>query len=83
MSLADERLKENLRQILNEGVWDKGLPVRPRWQDGEMAHTIKCFGLVNRYDLGREFPIITLRQTYFKKAIDELFWIWQKKIQSS
>jgi thymidylate synthase len=79
MSLADERLKENLRQILNEGVWDKGLEVRPRWQDGEPAHTIKCFGLVNRYDLGREFPIITLRQTYFKKAIDELFWIWQKK----
>ena len=50
MSLADERLKENLRQILNEGVWDKGLEVRPRWQDGEPAHTIKCFGLVNRYD---------------------------------
>ena len=79
MSFADERLKENLRQILNEGVWDRGLEVRPRWQDGKPAHTIKCFGLVNRYDLGREFPIITLRQTYFKKAIDELFWIWQKK----
>ena len=79
MSFADERLKENLRQILNEGVWDRGLEVRPRWQDGEPAHTIKCFGLVNRYDLGQEFPIITLRQTYFKKAIDELFWIWQKK----
>ena len=79
MSFADECLKENLRQILNEGVWDRGLEVRPRWQDGKMAHTIKCFGLVNRYDLGHEFPIITLRQTYFKKAIDELFWIWQKK----
>lgn len=79
MSFADERLKENLRQILNEGVWDRGLEVRPRWQDGKPAHTIKCFGLVNRYDLGQEFPIITLRQTYFKKAIDELFWIWQKK----
>jgi thymidylate synthase len=53
--------------------------VRPHWPDGTPAHTIKKFGVVNRYDLSKEFPIVTIRRTYWKSAIDELLWIWQKK----
>lgn len=79
MSFADKVLKENLREILENGVWDKGYEVRPRWSDGSPAYTKKCFALCNRYDLKKEFPIITLRKTNFTNAIDELFWIWQKK----
>ncbi|MDD6483970.1 MAG: thymidylate synthase [Clostridiales bacterium] len=79
MSRADELFIQNCRQILKEGVSDKGLDVRPRWEDGEKAHTIKCFGIVNRYDLSKEFPILTIRRTYLKSAVDELLWIWQKK----
>ena len=58
---------------------DDDLTVRPHWDDGTPAHTIKKFGLVNRYDLQKEFPILTLRRTYLKSAVDELLWIWQKK----
>ena len=79
MSRADEILKDNLKMILENGVWDKGYDVRPRWQDGSKAYTKKCFAICNRYNLAEEFPIITLRKTYFQNAIDELFWIWQKK----
>ena len=57
----------------------ENLKVRPRWEDGSEAHTIKLFGLTNRYDLSSEFPILTIRRTYLKNAIDELLWIWQKK----
>ena len=53
--------------------------MRARWEDGAPAHTIKKFGIVNRYDLKREFPILTIRRTYFKTCIDELLWIWQQK----
>ena len=53
--------------------------VRPRWEDGESAHTVKRFGLVNRYDLRREFPVQTIRKMAFRSAVDELLWIWQKK----
>jgi len=79
MSYADEVFLQNCREILSRGVWDTDLPVRPRWEDGTPAHTVKCFGLVNRYDLRREFPILTVRRQYLKSAIDELLWIWQKK----
>ena len=58
--------------------WDTDYDVRPVWEDGTPAHTIKRFGIVNRYDLTREFPVITLRRTAFKSAVDELLWIWQK-----
>ena len=58
---------------------DSDREVRPRWEDGTPAHTIKKFGIVNRYDLSKEFPILTLRRTYLKSAVDELLWIWQKK----
>ncbi len=79
MSRADEIFKDNCRDILTNGYDDKDSEVRPRWQDGSPAHTIKKFGLVNRYDLAAEFPILTLRPINFKAAVDELFWIWQKK----
>ncbi len=79
MSCADQIFMENCRDILQNGVWDTDQEVRPRWEDGTPAHTIKKFGLVNRYDLQKEFPILTLRRTYFKTCIDELLWIWQQK----
>ena len=79
MSYADQVFRANCLDILQNGVRDDDLTVRPHWADGTPAHTIKKFGLVNRYDLQREFPILTLRRTYLKSAVDELLWIWQKK----
>jgi thymidylate synthase len=79
MSRADSIFISNCRDILSNGVWDTNLEVRPKWSDGSPAHTIKKFGIVNRYDLSKEFPILTLRRTYWKSALDELLWIWQKK----
>ena len=79
MSRADDILVQNLKDILDSGVSDEGLDVRPRWADGTPAHTIKKFCIVNRYDLSEEFPIITVRRSYLKSAVDELLWIWQKK----
>ena len=79
MSRADEIFIQNCRDILDHGVWDTELDVRPRWEDGTPAHTVKKFGIVNRYNLQEEFPILTLRRTYWKTAVDELLWIWQKK----
>ncbi len=79
MSIADKIFIQTCREIIDHGVSDEGLDVRPHWEDGTPAHTIKRFCIVNRYDLSKEFPIITLRRTAFKSAIDELLWIWQKK----
>lgn len=79
MSKADEIFIQNCKDILSNGCWDTDLAVRPRWEDGTSAHTVKKFGIVNRYDLSEEFPILTIRRTYWKSAIDELLWIWQKK----
>ena len=79
MSYADQVFRANCLDILQNGVRDDDLTVRPHWEDGTPAHTIKKFGLVNRYDLQKEFPILTLRRTYLKSAVDELLWIWQKK----
>lgn len=79
MSYADKIFIKNCKQILKHGVWDTDGNVRPVWKDGAAAHTIKSFCIVNRYDLSKEFPIITIRETFFKKCIDELLWIWQKK----
>ena len=79
MSYADRIFRQNCEDILQNGVWDTDCEVRPRWEDGVPAHTIKKFGIVNRYDLRSEFPILTLRRTYWKTAVDELLWIWQKK----
>ena len=79
MSRADRLYIETCRRILTDGVSDEGLPVRPHWPDGTPAHTKRLFGVVNRYDLREEFPIMTLRRTYFRSCVDELLWIWQKK----
>lgn len=79
MSKADEIFISNCRDILENGTWDTDREVRPRWDDGAPAHTIKKFGIVNRYDLSEEFPLLTLRRTFLKSAVDELLWIWQAK----
>ena len=79
MSIADKIYIDTVKDILQNGFRDDDLEVRPRWEDGTPAHTIKKFGVVNRYDLKKEFPVMTLRRTYYKSAIDELLWIWQKK----
>lgn len=79
MSYADEIFIKNCREILENGVTDESLKVRPKWEDGTSAYTKSVFGIVNRYDLSKEFPILTLRRTYWKSALDELLWIWQKK----
>ena len=79
MSRADQIFIQNCKEILEHGVWDTEYPVRPHWEDGTPAHTVKRFGIINRYDLQKEFPILTLRRTYWKSAVDELLWIWQKK----
>ncbi|MGN0808082.1 MAG: thymidylate synthase [Candidatus Coproplasma sp.] len=79
MSLADKIFVDNMNDIIENGVWDTKLEVRPKWSDGTPAHTVKKFGIVNRYDLSKEFPILTIRKTFFKSAVDELLWIWQKK----
>lgn len=79
MSYADERFIQNCRDILEQGVWDTDQPVRPRWEDGTPAHTIKKFGMINRYHLEEEFPVQTIRKMFYKNALDEILWIWQKK----
>ena len=80
MSRADEIFIQNCRDILTNGVWDTDQAVRPKWEDdGSPAHTVKKFGIVNRYNLQEEFPILTIRRTYWKTALKELLWIWQKK----
>ena len=79
MSYADQVFISMCEDILENGTSTEGEKVSPHWPDGESAYTIKQFGVVNRYDLSKEFPAITLRKTYVKSAIDELLWIWQKK----
>lgn len=79
MSYADKVFIDMCRDILDNGCSTEGEKVRPHWEDGTSAYTVKKFGVVNRYDLSKEFPIITLRKTALKSATDELLWIWQKK----
>ena len=79
MSKADKLFVNMCRDILDNGYSSEGQEVRPRWEDGAPAHTIKQFGVVNRYDLQEEFPALTLRPTAVKTAVDEMLWIWQKK----
>lgn len=79
MSKADVIFKDMCRNILDNGFSSEGQIVRPKWEDGTPAHTIKQFGIVNRYDLSEEFPALTLRPTAMKSALDEILWIWQKK----
>ncbi len=79
MSKADVIFIENCKDIIKNGFSDKDMPVRPKWLDGTPAHTVKKFGVVNRYNLAEEFPILTVRKINFRAAVDELLWIWQKK----
>ena len=79
MSYADRVFVAMCRDILDNGTDTKGEKVRPKWEDGSDAYTIKKFGVVNRYDLRKEFPALTLRKTGFEKCVDEVLWIWQKK----
>ncbi len=79
MSYVDKVFQANCKEILEKGFSDEHMEVRPRWEDGVPAHTIKCFGIVNRYNLAEEFPILTIRKINFKALVDELLWIWQKK----
>ena len=79
MSYADKIFIDMCQDIIENGVSTEGEKVRPHWEDGTSAYTIKRFGVVNRYDLRKEFPALTLRRTGLKSAFDELLWIWQKK----
>jgi thymidylate synthase len=79
LSYADKVFISNCEDILQNGFWDTSADVRPRWQDGSPAHAIKKFGVINRYDLSAEFPILTVRTTALRLAIGEILWIWQKK----
>ena len=79
MSKADVLFVNMCRDIIENGYSSEGQQVRPRWEDGTPAHTIKRFGIVNRYDLAEEFPALTLRPTAIKSAVDEVLWIWQRK----
>ncbi len=79
MSVADRIFIDMCKDILENGTSTEGEKVRPRWEDGTPAYTIKKFGVVNRYDLAEEFPVLTLRRTALKSATDEMLWIWQKK----
>ncbi|HKL79101.1 MAG TPA: thymidylate synthase [Mobilitalea sp.] len=79
MSLADNIFITMCKDILENGTSTEKEKVRPKWSDGSYAYTIKKFGVVNRYDLSKEFPALTLRKTAIKSCIDELLWIWQKK----
>lgn len=79
MSIADNIFITMCKDILENGTSTEGEKVRPKWEDGTYAYTIKKFGVVNRYDLSKEFPALTLRKTAIKSCIDEILWIWQKK----
>ncbi len=79
MSRADEIFITMCRDIIENGFSSEGEVVRAKWEDGTSAHTIKKFGIINRYNLSEEFPILTLRPTNLKAAIDELLWIWKQK----
>lgn len=79
MSRADELFIQNCRDIIENGTWDTDQNVRPHWEDGTPAHTVKKFCIVNRYNLAEEFPIMTLRRIFYRSAIEEVLWIYQKK----
>lgn len=79
MSKADQLFVKMCSEIIDNGYFSEGQQVRAKWEDGTPAHTIKTFGVVNRYNLAEEFPALTLRPTAVKSCVDEMLWIWQKK----
>ena len=82
MSYADKVFIDMSRDIKENGTSTEGEKVPPRWEDGTPAYTIKKFGVVNRYDLSKEFPALTLRRTGIKSCVDEMLWIWQNSLTS-
>ena len=81
MTQADEQFIKTCKEIIKNGYSSKGTNVRTRWDDGEEANYFSIVGVQNKYDVGKEFPMITLRNNTktYKNAIDEILWIWQKK----
>ena len=79
MSKCDAYFIDMCTEILEQGITTEGEKVRPHWEDGSPAYTIKKFGQITEYDLKTEPPVLTLRRVPVKSAIDELLWIWQKK----
>lgn len=79
MSKADQLFVRMCTDILDHGTTTEGQKVRPHWEDGTPAYTIKNFGVTARYDLREEFPALTLRRTALKSAMDEILWIYQRK----
>ena len=81
MTQADKNFIETCKEIIKNGYSSKGTNVRTKWEDGTKANYISIVGVSNKYDVGKEFPMITLRNNTntIKKAIDEILWIWQKK----
>ena len=84
MTEADKHFIETCKKIINEGYSSEGTNVRTRWQDGEEANYYSIVGVSNVYDVGKEFPMITLRNNSktVLRSIDEILWIWQKKSNS-
>ena len=82
MSYADKLFIDMCSDIIENGYSTEGEKVRPKWTDGTYAYTIKKFGVVNRYDLSKEFPALTLRRTAIKSCTDEMLWIWQNSLTS-
>ena len=79
MTEADKNFIDTCKEIIKNGYSSEGTNVRTRWQDGSEANYYSIVGVQNKYDVGKEFPMITLRKTYYKNAIDEILWIWQQK----
>ena len=81
MTQADENFIKTCKEILKNGYSSEGTNVRTRWEDGTEANYYSIVGVQNKYDLEKEFPMITLRNNSktIKNAIDEILWIWQKK----
>ncbi len=83
MTQADKNFIETCKEIIEHGYSSEGTGVRTRWQDGEEANYISIVGVTNKYDVEKEFPMITQLRNNTKtviNAIDEILWIWQKKI---
>ena len=81
MTQADENFIKTCEEIFKKGYSSEGTNVRTRWEDGTEANYYSIVGVQNKYDLEKEFPMITLRNNSktIKNAIDEILWIWQKK----
>lgn len=81
MTKADTIFKENIRKIIEEGVWSE--QARPKYKDGRTANSKYITGAFMEFDLAKgEFPITTLRPIAIKSAIKEMLWIYQDQSNS-